>query len=81
MLPFLLLVLLVFLVLLIFLRLDTIPLLHLAETEWVGHEGLIGSLLLLFDGEKRVLSDLRRRVADSIGILSGDEVLMGSTDL
>jgi hypothetical protein len=47
-----------FLLLLLLGSLDTIALLHFAETQGVGHERLIGSSLLLFDSEKRVLADL-----------------------
>ena len=67
--------------LLILLRLDTIPFLHLSQAEGVRYKSLISRLLLLFDCEERVLPDLGLNVADRVGILNGDKVFMGSTDL
>ena len=45
------LVLLLRLIFLLFLGFDAVTLLHLAEAERIGHEGLVGRLLLLLDGE------------------------------
>jgi hypothetical protein len=38
-------------------------------------------LFLLLDSEERVLADLGGGVPDVIGILDGDEVLVGGSDL
>ena len=69
------------LLLLVFFGFDAVTLLHLAESERVGHEGLVCRLLLLLDSEKGVLTNLRGGVAKSVGVLRGNEVLVGSTDL
>jgi len=70
-----------FLRLLVFLRLDPISLLHLSEAQWVGQQRIVSSLLLLFNGEQRVFSDLGRDVAGSVCVLHGDEVLVGGSEL
>jgi hypothetical protein len=71
-----------FLFLLLFLRrLDTVALLHFAQTQGIGHEGLIGGSFLLFDGQQRVLADLGCDIARCIRFLNGNEVFMRSTNL
>ena len=70
-----------FLILLVLLGLDTCPLLHFPQTQEVGHESLVCSLLLLLDSEQRVITNLRGRIASSVRILSGNEVLVGRANL
>lgn len=72
------------LLLLVFLLLfgfDPIALLHLTEAERVSHEGLIRCLLLLLDGKEWILAYLRRSISRGVGVLSGNEVLVGGADL
>ena len=72
---------LVLFLLLVLLRSDAVTLLHLAEAERVGHEGLVRRLLLLLDSKERILTDLRRSVSGGVGVLSSNEVLVGGSDL
>ena len=70
-----------FLLVFIFLYLDSVLLLKLLESQWVGHQGLVSGLFLLLDGEKRVLSDFGGSISHSICELDGNKVLVRSTDL
>lgn len=82
--PMLVLVLLFFLFLLVFLVLlwsDAVARLHLTKSERVGHECLVGGLLLLLDREERVLADLGGDVARRVRLLRRDEVLVRRADL
>lgn len=74
-------VLLLLLVFLLLLRFNTIALLHLAEAERVSHEGLVRRLLLLLDGKKWILADLRRSIPRGVGVLSSNEVLVRGPNL
>lgn len=67
--------------LLVLLHLDTVPLLKLLQSQRVGHEGLVGSLFLLFDGEQGVFTDLGGGISRSVRKLRGNEVLVRSTNL
>ena len=64
------------LILLVFLRLDTVLLLELLEPQRVGHQSLVGSLFLLFDGKQRIFSDFGSGISGSICELRGDKVLV-----
>ena len=77
----LLMLLLLLLVFLVLLNLDTSLLLQLPQAKRVGQVGLVRSLFLLLDGEKRVLADLCSQIASSVGILCCDEVLVRSSNL
>ena len=78
---FVLVLLLLLLVFLILLHLDASALLELSEAKGVRHESLVCRLLLLLDSEKGILTNLRGGVAKSVGVLRGNEVLVGSTNL
>ena len=73
--------LLFFLVFLLLLQLDTVALLHLSQTQRVGHERLVSGLLLLLDGEQRILADLGSCISDRVRVLSSYEVLVRSAQL
>ena len=66
---------------LVLLWFDAVALLHLAQTERIGHEGFVCRLFLLLDSEQRVFADLCSNVPDIVGILNGNEVLVSSTRL
>jgi hypothetical protein len=70
-----------FFLLLLLRRLDAVALLQFAEAQRVGHERLVGSSLLLFDSQERVLAYFSCNVTRCIRILNGDEVLVRGTDL
>lgn len=80
-LPMLVFLLALLLILLVFLRLDPIALLHLAEAQRVAHESLVCGLLLLLDSQQRVFPNLRCCVPHGICILRRNEVLVRSTEL
>jgi hypothetical protein len=71
----------VLLFLLVFLGLYAVTSLQLSQTKGVGHKCLISSLLLLLDGEERVLPDLGCNVTSRVGILDRNEVLVGCPEL
>ena len=66
---------------LVLLHLDTVLLLKLLQSQRVGHEGLVGSLLLLLDGEEGIFTDFGGSISHSVRKLRGDEVLVCGTDL
>ena len=71
------------LTLVLFLFLGLYPSLRLqfSESERVVHQGLVGCLLLLFDGSERILLDLRRSVLRGDGVLCGNEVVASGAEL
>jgi hypothetical protein len=70
-----------FFLLLFLRRLDAVSFLQFTETQGVGHQRLIGSSLLLFDSQERILADFGCNITRCIRILNGDEVLMRGTNL
>lgn len=69
------------LLLLVFLRLYAIALLHFSETKGICHKRLVSGLLLLLDGEERILANFGSEVTSRVGILDGNEVFVGSANL
>lgn len=69
------------LLLLVFLRFDTVLLLKLLQSQWVGHEGLVSGLFLLLDRKQRVFPYFGSGISRGIGKLRGDEVLVRGTNL
>lgn len=51
------------------------------QAQRVRHQRGVFGLFLLFDGEHRILTNLRCSVADRVGVLHSDEILVGSTNL
>lgn len=54
---------------------------ELFEPKRVGHERLVGGLLLLLDRQQRVFPDLGRRVPGRVGVLKGGELFFLGGDL
>lgn len=77
--PVTMLMLLLLLVFLGVLILDSGLLLHGFQAKRVGHECLVGRLLLLLDSEQRILADLGRGIARVVRILDGNKALVGGT--
>lgn len=73
--------LLVLLMLLVALALDPVLFLHLSKAKRVRHQSFVGGLLLLFDGEQRVISNFGCGISHGVCVLYSDEVLVGSTNL
>lgn len=67
--------------LLLLLRLYTVTFLHLPQTEWIGYERLVSSLLLLLNSEQWVFTDLSCYVTSRVCILDGNEILVCGANL
>lgn len=67
--------------LLVLLRLDTVLLLKLLQSQRVGHEGLVSGLFLLLDSEQRIFPDFGGCIPRSVCKLCGNEVLVRGADL
>ena len=75
------LLLLAFPVLFVFSGFDAVSLLKFFQTKRIVCEGLECGLLLLFDCKKRVFTDFGCNVAGIIGVLNGNEILVGGSEL